>query len=356
MSADGIQYNQARVGNFTYDKELATVVDAVLNSTTVASHLMYNAKDFNRATLLKTVKVTRRSQFQEVSGLEPLNSAAEDVTIQLQFNRALASMPTVKILSEAFARQYDSPIDFDDFEYDDVLNETLRGLNDLIFAGGNNIVGMDQIADDGTNYATIGGVDRNTYTSQKGTLTNFSAVGSLSKLATMYSAVSDTGPNESPTNIFTTFGVFDLIESLYTPTVRHEYKNLPVGGKYASAHAADGMGNGFQTLDWRGIPIARDKSIVAGEGYMSNLNYVNWYGDTKVPASFSNFLRKVSLGRSSVIEGQSAMRPSDYSGFFYQEEQMMPNQGGTVGRFWVSGQLVCFQPRRQGKFYGFTGV
>lgn len=355
MANEGLNYGN-RVGHFTYDKELATVVDAVLNSTTVASHLLYQAKDFNRATLLKTIKVTSRSQFQEVSGLEPLNSSVEDVTIQMQYNRGLASMPTVKILSEAFARQYDSAVDYDDFEYEDVLNETLRGLNNLIFTGGQNLVGMDAIHDDATNYATIGGVSRNTYTSLRGTLTNFSAAGSLSKLATMYSAISDTGPMESPTNIFTTFGVFDLIESLYTPTVRHEYKTLPVGGKYPVARTADGMGNGFTTMDWRGIPIARDKSIVAGEGYMSNLNYINWYGDTKVPAAFSKFLRKVNLGKSSVIEGQSAMRPSDYNGFFYQEEQMMPNAGGTVGRFWVSGQLVSFQPRRQGKFTGFTAV
>jgi len=245
---DGITYGN-RVGHFTYDKELATVVDAILNSTTVASHLLYNAKDFNRATLLKTVKISRRTQFQEVSGLEPLNSSAEDVTIQMQFNRALASMPTVKILSEAFARQYDSAVDYDDFEYEDVLNETLRGLNDLIFAGGTNFVGLDQIVDDATNYATIGGANRNTYTNLKGTLTSFGGTGSLSKLATMYSAVSDTGPNEMPTNIFTTFGDFDLVESLYTPTVRHEYKTLPVGGKYPVARSADGMGQGFTTLD-----------------------------------------------------------------------------------------------------------
>lgn len=355
MAAEGITYGN-RVGHFSYDRELATVVDAALQSTTLASHLLHQSKDFNRATLLKTIKVLRRTQFQEVSGLEPLSGSAEDVTIQMQYNRGMASMPTVKILAEAFARQYDSSVDYDDFEYEDVLNETLQGLNELMIGGGNNIVGMDQIADDGTNYATIGGVNRNTYTNQKGTLTNFSAVGSLSKLATMYSAISDTGPNESPTNIFTTFGVFDLIESLYIPTVRHEYKTLPVGGRYAVARPADGMGNGFITLDWRGIPIARDKSILAGEGYMSNMNYLDWYGDSKVPPAFTKFLRKVSLGKTSVIEGQSAMRPSDFHGFFYQEEQMMPNQGGTIGRFWVSGQLVSFQPKRQGKFYGFTGV
>jgi hypothetical protein len=352
---DGLQYGN-RVGHFNYEKELATVVDAVLNSTTLASHLMYNSRDFNKHTLLKTVKIVQRTQFQEVSGLEPLNSSAEDVTIQMQYNRSLSSMPMVKILSEAFGRQYDQAIDYDGFEYEDTLDETLQGLTDLIYDGGTNLVGIDQITDNGDDFATIGGVNRNTYTALEGHVADFNGTGSLSKLASVSSDVSDTGPKESPSIIATTFDVFDLIESLYLPTVRHEYKTLPVGGRYPTAQKADGMGMGFQTLDWRGIPILRDKAIAAGKGYMLNLDYLHWYGDTKVPPSFSKFLRKVTLGKSKVKEGQAATKPSDYHGFFYQEETMMPNQGGTVGRFWVSGQLVSFHPGKQARFEEFSGV
>lgn len=356
---DGLQYG-SRVTQFNYAKELATIVDAILNSTTMASRLLYMAKDFNRATLLRTVKIARRTQGQWVAGLEPLNGSAENVTIQMQFNRTLYSMPSVKILAEAFGRQYDSAIDYDKFEYEDILDEVVQDLSLAIVGGtgvGNLPDSLDMIADDGTSYGSIGGVSRSTYPQVAGTNTNFSAVGSLSKLATLYSAISDTGPNETPTAIATTFSVFDLIETLYQPTIRHEYKNLPIGGKYPTAHPADGMGAGFQTMDWRGIPILRDKAIASGVGYMLNENYLNWYGDTKAPSAFSKFLTKVTLGKGGVKEGQSAdMRPSDFHGFFYQEEQMMPNQGGTIGRFWLSGQLVSFQPRRQGRFYTFTGV
>ena len=352
---EGINYG-SRVDHFNYEKELSTVVDAILNSTTTASHLLHMAKNFNRHTLLKTIKVVRRTQFQEVTGLEPLNSSAEDVTIQMQYNRGLASMPTVNILAEAFGRQYDQSIDYDAFEYEDVLDETLHGLNDLIFTGGTNIVGMNAITDDGTDTETLAGVNRSTYPTMAGEVDDFNGTGSLSKMAALYSEISDTGPMESPTNIFTTFDVFDQIESLYLPTVRHEYKTLPVGGRYPTARPADGMGNGFTTLDWRGIPIARDKSIASGFGYMVNLNYLSWYGDSQVPPKFRNFLKAVSLGKSKVKEGQAAMKPSDYHGFFYQQEQMMPNQGGTIGRFWVSGQLATFNPRRQGRWEEFTGV
>lgn len=353
--AEGLSYGN-RVGHFNFEKELATVVDAILNSTTYASRMLYMAKNFNRHTLKKTVKVSRRSQFQQVSGLEPLNSAAENVTIQMQFNRGLATMPTVKILSEAFARQYDSAVDYSAFEYEDVLDETLQGLSDAIYGGSSNIVSLDAITDDGSTYGTFAGVNRSTYPMIGGEVDDFSGTGSLSKLAGLFSEISDTGPNEMPTSIVTTFDVFDLIESLYLPTVRHEYKTLPVGGKHPMAQTPDGMGNGFQTLDWRGIPILRDKALAAGKGYMLNENYLHWYGDDKAPAEFSNYLKPVSLGKKTVKEGQATMRPSNYHGFFYQQEQMMPNAGGSIGRFWISGQLVSFQPRRQGQFVNFNGV
>jgi hypothetical protein len=355
LTPDGLGYGE-RVSNFNYQMELSTIVDAVLNSTTLASHILYNAKNFNHYTLLKTVKAIRRTQFQEVSGLEPLNGAAENVTIQMAYNRALFSMPTVKILAEAFARQYDQGIDYDAFEYEDVLDETLYGLTSVFFNGGTNFVGLNQITDDGSLFDDIGGSSRATYGLLKGKVSDYSGTGSLSKLAATYTAISDTGPNEAPSIIATTFDVFDLIESLYLPTVRHEYKTLPVGGRYPTAHPADGMGNGFSTLDWRGIPILKDKAIAAGYGYMLNLNYLNYYGDQKVPQAFSKFLTPVKLGKASVKEGQATMRPSDYAGFFFQEEQMMPNAGGTVGRFWVSGQLTSFQPRRQARFINFNAV
>lgn len=356
---DGLQYG-ANVTNFNYAKPLAAVIDALLNSTTYASRALYNAENFDRSTLLKTTKVLRRTQGQWISGVEPLNSADESVTIQQQANRVLYSMPKVNILAEAFPRQYDSAIDYDAFQYQDILDEMVQDLSSAIVSGtgvGNQPNSLDMICDDGTSYGSINGVSRSTYTLMKGTNTNFSAVGSLSKLATMFDAISDTGPNEAPTIIVTTFSVFSLIESLYTPTVRHEYSKLPIGGRYPSKHEADRMGNGFDYLDWRGIPVIRDKAIASGVGYMLNENYLCWYGDTKAPKAWDGILEKVSLGGKSVKEGQSAdMRPSDYHGFFFQKEAAMPSQAGLIGRFYLSGQHTSFQPRRQGRFYGFTGV
>lgn len=356
---DGIQYG-ANVTNFNYAKELAKVIDVLLNSTSYASRALYNAKDFNVATLLKTTKVLRRTQGQWITGLEPLNSADEAVTIQQQANRVLYSMPKVNILSEAFARQYNSAIDYDAFQQQDIVDEMIQDLSLAIVQGtgvGNQPNSLDMITDDGASFGSINGVSRSTYTVMKGTNTNFSSVLSLSKLATMFDTISDTGPNETPTILLTTFPIFSLIESLYTPTVRHEYMNLPIGGKYPTAHKADGMGNGFQAIDWRGIPVIRDKAVASGVGYMLNENYLDWYGDSQAPSAYKGVLEKVSLGGSSQKEGQSVdMRPTDLQGFFFQKEAMLPTQAGMIGRFYLSGQHVSFQPKRQGRFYGATGV
>ncbi len=356
---DGLQYG-SRVTQFNFAKPMATVIDAVLNSTTMASRLLYNAKSFNSATILKTIKILRRTQGQWITGLEPLNSSVDNVTIQSQFNRTLYSAPSANILAEAFARQYDQAIDYDQFEYEDIVDEVVQDLSSAIISGtgtGAQPNSLDVVCDDGTNYSTFGGVSRTTYPTMGGTNTSFSGTGSLSKLATMFSAISDTGPNETPTVIATTFSVFDLIESLYTPTVRHEYSYLPMGSKYVTAGKADSMGNGFSALTWRGIPIIRDKAIAAGVGYMLNENYLNWYGDDKAPDAYRSVLSKVNLGKSAVKEGQAAdMRPSDFHGFFYQDKMAMPSQAGMIGRIYLSGQLVSFQPRRQGRFSSFTGV
>ena len=66
---DGIQYG-SNVTNFNYAKELAKVLDAILNSTSYGSRALYNAKDFNVATLLKTTKVLRRTQGQWIGATQ----------------------------------------------------------------------------------------------------------------------------------------------------------------------------------------------------------------------------------------------------------------------------------------------
>ena len=48
--------------------------------------------------------------------------------------------------------------------------------------------------------------------------------------------------------------------------------------------------------------------------------------------------------------------PSEYNGWFYQKDMVLPNQAGTIGRFYVIGQFATWEPRRNGRLTGITSV
>lgn len=358
----------SNVYNFSTAKAAATVIDAVLNYPMMAARLMYKGKEFSgdgrgeQSTIIKDMKVTNRTQFQWFDGLDPLNSSAENVVIQLQFTDAHASMPLVEIMTDSFAREGSGEdVDYPAFEYEDALNETVEGLSQAIFGvggSGDEPLGLEATVDDGTNLATYGGQTRATYSgSLNSTVTASGGTMTLAKLATLRSTISDTGPKESPTVIVTTDTIADLYEQFLTPTVTREYKSMSVSGMFPVATEAPGMGQGFGGVNtYSGIPIIRDKGATSGVLYMLNENYLSWHGRTRVPKNFKEFISPVNMGKGGVVEGQAATKPSKYHGFFYQAKQMMPNQAGIISRFYVFGQMVSFNPSRQGKLTAITAV
>lgn len=355
------------VYNYSTARAAATVVDGILNYPAFASRMMFKAKEFSgdgrgeQPTLIKNVKISSRSQFQWFDGLDALNSSAENVVIQLQANDAHATMPLVEIFTESIAREGDGEdVDYPAFEYEDALNETVDGLSAAMFGVGGSSdlpLGLEGIVDGGTNLATYGGQTRASYSSLNATVTASSGTMTLAKLATLRSTISDSGPKENPTVIVASDTIADLYEQFLTPTVTREYKSMPIGGMFPVASDAPSMGQGFGGVNtYSGIPIIRDKRSTSGVLYMLNENYLNWYGRTKVPKSFKEFISPVSLGKGKVVEGQASEQPSKYHGFFYQVKQIMPNQAGIISRFYVVGNMFSFQPRRQGKLTGITSV
>lgn len=357
----------SNVYNFSTARAAATVVDGILNYPSFASRMLYNGIQFSgdgkgeQPTIIKDIKIAGRTQFQWFDGLDGLNSSAENVVTQLQFNDAHATMPMVEIMTESFAREGDGEdVDYPAFEYEDALNETVQGLSQAMFqvGGGDQPFGLEAIVDNGTNLATYGGQTRATYPSLNATVTASSGSMTLAKLATLRSTISDMGPKENPTVIVTTDAIANLYEQFLTPTVmRNNYPDTSMGGQFPTAGKLPGAGAGYGGINtYSGIPIIRDKQAPAGTLYMLNENYLKWHGRTKVPSSFKEFVSPVSLGKKKVVEGQISESTTKYHGFFYQAKQMMNNQAGIISRFYVFGQMTSFQPRRQGKLTGITTI
>jgi hypothetical protein len=103
-----------------------------------------------------------------------------------------------------------------------------------------------------------------------------------------------------------------------------------------------------------------DDNCTANVVYGINEKYTFFLGRSIVPSLFRGFLEKVSLGKDRTMDGPASMNnigmPSAYNGWFYQKLQISPVQAIALARYWVIGQIVSNQPRRNGKLTGVTGI
>ena len=366
ITPSGINPN-ARLEATTERRLYRKVVDNVLSGRTLMTRLMGNGKPFNGKTFDIPIKVTDSGLGEYFVGLETLSSAASDTLIELSFAHTAFAQPVVSVMLESFANsEPEQSIDLDVFKLEEAVQESIQSLGTAGYGIGssNQPLGLEAHVDDGTNTSTFGGQSKTTYAALNSTVTASGGTLSLAKLATLESAVSAGGiETEYPTIYFTTKTVWDLYERLLQPSVRAEYASIGYpaislrGNSIVRSRAELKGGAGFTALSFRGVPVVADDACTSGVWYALNERYLEWRGRTIVPSKYSGVLEKVSLGAASTMEGVGGYNkaPSD-AGWFFQKMQMMPNQAGMVGRFYVIGQLVGSQPRRQGKLTGITGV
>lgn len=361
---DGIQYG-SNVDNFNERKLHAKVVDQIQNAPTFYSRVQSKGEPMEGKTMDYTVDVVADTQGEFFTGLETLNSSAVNTTIVLSYAHTAFTQPKVGVMLEEFANQGSTAtINLDVFKYEKAAAEALQKLGTAIYADGtsNRPNGLGIIVDD---TGTIGGQSRATYpmlnavdTASAGTLT-------LAKLATLDDNTRAASLMGSTTNIgVTTKTVWSLYESLLQPNVRADYASYGsprLGVRAMTATRGDKAddGSGFLAIEHRGKPIIADDFCTAGYLFYLNENSFGWVGRSVVPSQYKGMVEKVNLGTTKNYEGVGAQiqdLPSEYNGWFYQKDMVLPSQAGSIGRFYVIGQFACWEPRRNGRLTGITSV
>lgn len=374
MAADGGALTN-RVLNFTYNKIYAAVVDNILTSSTYASRLMGMGKPFQGSTFDYTVRISTDSQFQWVTGIETMNAAAVNDTISLSFADTHGVQPKVTIMWESFENAGpQQAISLDAYKLKaagaDAVSAVATTLYQAAPSTGPQSNGLGNIVDNGTLASTIGGQSRSTYPVLNAIVTASSGTMTLAKLATLDDDTSATGlTSETPNLNLTTKTVWSLYESLLDPMVRANYNTnfLGIYDTDAAIRSDKGSGlratAGFVALEHRGMPTIKDdkcadpSTATGGPWFKLNERYLEWRGRSEVPSVWKGHIEKVNLGGSGDYEGVGAQyQPSDYNGWFYRTDVVIPDQAGMLGYFVVMGQLCTDQPRRQGKLTGITGV
>ncbi|MBZ5529736.1 MAG: hypothetical protein LAN71_17805 [Acidobacteriia bacterium] len=364
MSYDGIAYGN-RVDNFNERKLHGKVVDNLLNAPTMYSRVLSKGQPFVGKTMDWAVDVVSDTQGEFFVGLETLNSSAVSSTIPLSFAHTAFTQPKVGIMLESFANIGETAtIDLDVFKYEKAAAEALQKLGTAVYADGtaNRPNGLGLIVDDS---GTIGGQARSTYSQLNATDTASGGTFTLAKYATLDDATRAASLMGTTTNIaVTTKTVFSLIEQLLTPAVRNEYSSIgfpKMGVRAMTVTRGDQAqaGNMFLTMNLRGKPIVADDFCTTGYLYLLNEDSFGWFGRSLVSDEWKPFVEKVDLGTMKAYEGvgaESLDLPSEYNGWFYQKPMVLPNQAGTISRFYVVGQMCTWEPRRNGRLTGITGV
>ena len=334
------------------------------------SRLMGRGEPFVGKTEDITIDVISDTQGEWFTGLETLNSSAANTTITLSYAQTNFTQPKVSVLVESIANTgQQAIIPLDVFKYEKAASEALQKVGSAAYGTGaaSQPDGLGAIVDDGTVVGTIGGQSRSTYPVLDAVVTASAANKiSLGQMATLHDNVSAAGLIQEEPNLFlTTKTVWSLYEQLLTPNVRAQYNEvgyqaLPVRGEAMLRSKAE-LKNaaGFSALSYRGAPVIKDDFATAGVFFALNENYYNWKGREIVPDEYRGFMHKVDLGTAKAYEGTGAEAlemPSEYNGWFYQDPLILPNQAGTIARFYVFGQIVASSFRREGKLTGITGV
>lgn len=364
ITPDGIAVTN-RVESKTLRHLNAKVVDTILTSPTYFSRLMSKAKQMKGVVHDITVKYQQSSQFEWFTGLENLNSSAEDNEITLSFSHTAGTQPKVGIMLESFANAGpEGVIPLDAYKFEENALETAQNIAVAAYGtgAGDQPNGLQAFVDDGTNAANWGGQSRTTYTSLNATYTDSGGTMTLAKLGTLDDGAAAGGNVGAIPNLnLTDFPTWSLFEQLLDPQVRANYDagGLPRMSVMGDGSAAATLGGaaGFLSLHHRGMPVIKDKKATSKVWYKLNESSFAWHGRTIVPEEYRNLgLTKVNLGLSQIDTPTQAETPSSFNGWFYQPPMLMPDQAGTIARFYVIGQLLGGNPGLNAQLHSIDGV
>lgn len=364
MAFDGIQYG-SNVDNFNERKLHGKVVDQILNAPTLFSRLMSNGEAMEGKTMDWTVDVVSDTQGEFFVGLETLNSSAVNSTILLSYAQTAFTQPVVGVMLEDFANTGSTAtINLNVFKQNKAAAQAMQKLGSAVFADGsaNRPNGLGIIVLDS---GTIGGQPRATYSQLNATNTASGGTLTLVKMSTLDDATRAASLIDSTTNIgVTDKASFKYYEQLLQPNVRQSYDAVGydrLGIRAMSVNRGDKAQNGagFNSLQFRSKPVIVDDFATAGSLYFLNEGSFGWVARTIVPDQYKSMVEKVNLGTAKAYEGVGAQEldlPSEFNGWFFQKNMILPNQAGSIARYYVIGQICAWEPRRNGVLTGITGV
>lgn len=351
-----------RVISITEESYVPASIDGILNSNVfTARTFMREIKTWSGRQMQVPLQFAKPQTGGSFSGVGDFDTALQDTRIRQTFSHAQFYQNVSIGGGEASLNKTDGEVlDLMYITLQEAQNAALDSIGSQFYGAGvgDDILGLAAIIDDGTNTSTYAGLTRTAFPQLNSTL--LAAVGgalTFSGMATVMRGASAAGSKrQRPSIIVTTETGWDLLESLYTPTIQSNYDSISrvqisaysdPGVVFQNQDSLKGQ-YGFEALYWRGIPIVADEKADSGTMFFINEDYLNWYNLTGVGLTQYKI---PSVQVDSVEQELLPNYPIQWSGFTKPS-----NQYAQIGQFIMLGNIISGQTRRHGKYTGITTV
>lgn len=329
-----------RVADATKNYLFPKLVDTVVTGNRICSLFLKGAKPWGGAQMEIPIKHSTNTNNGSFSGMDVLPTAAVDNTVKMtfdaKFNNQSVVLPktdialnnTNEMVSNLLERQVASDA------YDFALKLSTQLYSDGTGNGNKDITGLAAAVDDGTSVATYGNLARATYASLDATKTASGGTLTLAKMYTMWDTLQQS--TQQPTAILTTKTIRSLYEQLLLPNLRYaDASNLAVGA---------------QKLMFREAEVMADSACTSGVMFFLNENTFQFYAIKKyeggTPIKYA----------PEAMEGEPDPGVVTGLGFFETVWREPVNQQALVMNIIHGGNLICENPRYNGKLTGITGI
>ena len=350
-----------RVISITEEAYVPASIDGILNSNVFTSRLfMREQKQWSGRQMMIPLQFAKPTSGGSFVGVGSFDTALQDTRVRQTFSHAQFYQNVSVAGGEASLNKTDGEVlDLIKITMEEAQNAAIDSIGTQVYGAGagDDFMGLGAIVDDGTSTSTYAGLSRTTYPQLNATLVA-AANGALTfaNMATVMRGASAAGSKrQRPSIVVTTETVWDLLESLFTPTITSNYDALSrvqistyskPGVAYKDQDSLKGQ-YGYEALYWRGIPIVADEKADSGVMFFLNEDYLNWYNLTGVGLQ----QYKVAGQIDGVSSEYQQSYPIQWSGF-----DKPYNQYAQIGQFIMLGNIISGQTRRHGKMTGVTTV
>lgn len=351
-----------RVISITEESYVPTVIDGVLNSNVFLSRLfLREQKTWSGRQMQVPLQFAKPTSGSSFSGVGNFDTSLQDTRIRQTFSHAQFYQNVSVAGGEASLNKTDGEVlDLMKVTMEEAQNAMLDSIGTQVYGTGqgDDFLGLGAIVDDGTNTSTYAGLTRTTYPQLNSTLTAASggALTFANMATSMRGAAAAASRRQRPSIIVTTEVIWDLLESLFTPTTQATYDAISrvnittyskPGVTFKDQDSLKGQ-YGFESLCWRGIPVVADEKCTSGVMYFLNEDYLNWYnlkgvGLTSYTVPGNNV--------DSVYSEYQNSYPIQWSGF-----DKPFNQYAQIGQFLMLGNIISGSTRRHAALTGVTTV